>query len=94
MPPGSIHAIGKGVLLLEVQQSCGVTYRVWDWNRMDLNGEPRELHIQKAMDVINFDPSQNTKKYFQYDTPTSIPILDFDNLYNSMQSIQPKITVK
>ena len=66
MPPGSIHAIGKGVLLLEVQQSCGVTYRVWDWDRMDLNGEPRELHIQKAMDVINFDPSQNTKKYFQY----------------------------
>tara|TARA_B100000925_G_scaffold262107_1_gene219222 strand:+ start:10294 stop:11232 length:939 start_codon:yes stop_codon:yes gene_type:complete len=66
VPPGSIHAIGKGVLLLEVQQSCGVTYRVWDWNRLDLNGKPRELHIKKAMDVINFDPNFNTKRFFQY----------------------------
>ena len=66
VPPGSIHAIGKGVLLLEVQQSCGVTYRVWDWNRVGLDGKPRDLHIKKAMDVINFEPDMNSKKYFRY----------------------------
>ena len=66
VPPGSIHAIGKGVLLLEVQQSCGVTYRVWDWNRKGLDGKPRDLHIKQAMDVINFEPNMNNKKFFQY----------------------------
>ena len=66
VPPGSIHAIGKGILLLEVQQSCGVTYRVWDWDRVGLDGAPRELHIKQAMDVINFLPEKNDKKFFQF----------------------------
>ena len=62
---GTIHAIGKNVLLAEAQQSSGVTYRVWDWNRVDDNGNPRELHVDKAMDVINFSEDYNnslTKK--------------------------------
>lgn len=54
VPAGTIHAIGKGVTLCEVQQSSGVTYRVWDWNRVGLDGKPRELHINKAMDSLNF----------------------------------------
>jgi len=54
IPAGTIHAIGKGVTLLEVQQSSGVTYRVWDWNRLGLDGNPRELHIDKSFDVLNF----------------------------------------
>lgn len=61
VPAGTIHAIGKGVTLCEVQQSSGITYRVWDWNRMGLDGKPRELHIEQAMDVLNFDPSFNQK---------------------------------
>ena len=55
VPAGTIHAIGKDVLLLEVQQSSGVTYRVWDWNRTDDNGQPRELHIEQALKITNFD---------------------------------------
>ena len=54
VPAGTIHAIGKGVSLCEVQQSSGITYRVWDWNRMGLDGKPRELHIKKALDCIEF----------------------------------------
>jgi mannose-6-phosphate isomerase len=65
VPAGSIHAIGKGVTLAEIQQSSGVTYRVWDWNRMGLDGKPRELHIDKALDVINFDPKDNTSDTFK-----------------------------
>lgn len=48
---GTLHAIGKGILLAEVQQSCNTTYRVFDYNRTGLDGKPRELHIEKAVDV-------------------------------------------
>jgi len=59
LPAGTIHALGKDVFLAEIQQSSGVTYRVWDWNRLGLDGKPRELHIDKAMDVLNFDGNFN-----------------------------------
>ncbi|RLA64093.1 MAG: hypothetical protein DRQ88_06500 [Epsilonproteobacteria bacterium] len=65
VPAGTPHAIGKDVLLAEVQQSSGITYRVWDWNRLGLDGKPRELHIEKALDVINFDKSLNTSENFK-----------------------------
>jgi len=55
VPSGSVHAIGSGVTLAEVQQSSGITYRVWDWNRVDDKGQSRELHIDKALDVLNFN---------------------------------------
>jgi mannose-6-phosphate isomerase len=54
VPPGTVHAAGNGVLLLEVQQSCDLTYRVYDWDRVDDQGRKRELHVDKAMQVIDF----------------------------------------
>lgn len=66
VPAGSIHAIGKGITLAEVQQSSGITYRVWDWNRVDSKGNPRELHVKKSLDVINFNPEYNTKEFFEF----------------------------
>jgi mannose-6-phosphate isomerase len=56
---GSVHAIGAGVTLCEVQQSSGTTYRVWDWNRMGLDGKPRELHIEESQAVMDFDAAKN-----------------------------------
>ena len=53
--PGTIHAIGKGVTLLEIQESSFLTYRIYDFNRVDKNGKKRELHLTKALDVINFN---------------------------------------
>ena len=52
--PGTIHAICEGVSLLEVQQPSDTTYRVYDYNRPGLDGEPRELHLDEAMQVANF----------------------------------------
>ena len=65
VPAGSIHAIGKGVFLAEVQQSSGITYRVWDWNRVDSEGVSRELHIEKALQVICFGDAHNNAKTFK-----------------------------
>ena len=52
IPAGMPHAIGKGILLAEIQQNCDLTYRIWDYNRLGKDGKPRELHIEKAMDVV------------------------------------------
>lgn len=50
--PGTVHAIKGGIMLLETQQNSDITYRVYDYDRLS-NGKPRELHIQKSLDVIN-----------------------------------------
>lgn len=58
IPSGTLHAIGKGILLAEVQQSCNTTYRVFDYNRKGLDGKPRQLHIEKAADVTKCVPPE------------------------------------
>ncbi|MDG3002660.1 type I phosphomannose isomerase catalytic subunit [Paludisphaera mucosa] len=52
---GTVHAIGAGVMLAEVQQMSDATFRVFDWNRVDAQGRPRELHIDQALRSIDFD---------------------------------------
>lgn len=54
-PAGRIHAIGSGILLAEIQQTSDVTYRIYDWNRKDENGNKRELHNDLALDAIDFN---------------------------------------
>ncbi len=55
IPAGTVHAIGKGVLLAEIQQTSDITFRIFDWNRLDDNGMPRELHTEEALEAIHFD---------------------------------------
>ncbi|MBE7038807.1 MAG: class I mannose-6-phosphate isomerase [Ruminococcaceae bacterium] len=54
---GTIHAIGKGIVICEIQQNSNTTYRVYDYDRRDKNGNPRDLHIEKAIDVSTLVPS-------------------------------------
>lgn len=54
IPAGMLHAIGEGIMLVEVQQNSDTTYRVYDWNRVGVDGKPRQLHIEQALDVIDF----------------------------------------
>ena len=55
VPAGSLHAIMGGLLLAEIQQNSNTTYRVYDWGRVGADGQPRPLHINKALNVINFE---------------------------------------
>ncbi len=55
IPSGRLHAIGEGLVIVEIQQNSDTTYRVFDWNRNGLDGKPRELHLRESMDSINFD---------------------------------------
>lgn len=62
IPAGTVHAIGKGVLLAEIQQPSDVTFRIFDWNRVDDEGNPRELHTAEALEAIDFDLNLGTFK--------------------------------
>lgn len=54
---GTVHAIGKGIVIAEIQESSNLTYRLYDYNRRDRNGNLRELHVEKALDVLNLHSS-------------------------------------
>ncbi len=61
IPPGRVHTIGKGILLAEIQQSSDTTFRIYDWDRTDKNGKTRELHLDDAMNVLDFGACREAK---------------------------------
>jgi mannose-6-phosphate isomerase len=60
LPSGRLHALGGGTVVIEVQQNSDTTYRVFDWNRTGLDGQPRELHIEQALASIDFNDIEPT----------------------------------
>lgn len=60
---GTIHAIGAGIVIAEIQQTSDITYRVYDWDRVDANGKSRELHIEQALDAMNYNVTETQKQY-------------------------------
>ena len=69
IPSGRLHAIGEGLVIVEVQQNSDTTYRVFDWNRKGLDGKPRQLHVPESMASIDFED------YEPNITPASEPIV-------------------
>jgi mannose-6-phosphate isomerase len=55
LPAGTVHAVGGGVVMAEVQQSSDATFRLYDWNRLGTDGKPRKLHLREALESINWD---------------------------------------
>lgn len=60
--PGTVHAIGAGVLIAEIQESSNLTYRMYDYGRLDKNGRPRELHVSRALEVANLRGSRTPRQ--------------------------------
>lgn len=73
IPAGFVHAIEDGILLAEIQQNSDTTYRVYDWNRVGLDGKMRELHVDKSLDVIDFEGKHSK------DIVTGLGVKDGDN---------------
>ncbi len=63
---GTIHAIGANIMIAEIQQNSNVTYRVYDYGRTDKNGNTRELHVQKALDVTTLSAMQRSKNFIPH----------------------------
>jgi mannose-6-phosphate isomerase len=98
VPGGRVHAIGKGCLILEIQQNSNTTYRLYDWDRTDAAGNARELHIDKALQVIdwenNGDPhcevhgtTIQSCDYFQLDRHELTEETAFSNLGRSFHAL-------
>jgi mannose-6-phosphate isomerase len=54
IPAGTVHALGEGLLVAEIQQASDCTFRLFDWNRLDKDGKPRQLHVEQALNVIDY----------------------------------------
>ncbi len=82
IPAGTVHAIGAGVVLAEFQQMSDATFRLHDWNRVGLDGKPRQLHIAESLESINFDagpvsPVQITSETTSWGTRESLCRSDY-----------------
>lgn len=104
---GRVHAIGSGVMLAEIQQTSDITYRVYDWDRVDDEGNERELHNDLAIDAINFNMPNNFKVNYsavqnhpnqmvncQYFTTNYISLNDALNVENTHDSFMIYICVE
>jgi mannose-6-phosphate isomerase len=92
IPAGRIHAIGKGTLLAEIQQTSDVTYRIYDWDRKDAAGRSRELHTEQAVDAIDYDFYKDYKTKYTFFKNKTANIIDnkyfFTNILHFNQPIE------
>ncbi len=75
LPAGRIHAIGAGNLLAEIQQTSDITYRVYDFDRRDANGNPRELHTEQAKDAIDYTVYPEYKSEYDRNGKNATPLV-------------------
>ena len=76
MPAGRVHAIGKGIVVAEIQQTSDVTYRIYDFNRVDDHGNPRELHTDLAVDAIDYHYVSDYRTNYQPVDDESVKLVD------------------
>ena len=98
IPAGTVHAIGAGLIIAEMQQNSDTTYRVYDYNRTDKDGNKRELHIAKALDVSDISPPKGSVKSegvtAVYDDNTAITYVTCEYFAFEEVSIKSEIELK
>ena len=75
IPAGRVHAICGGILLAEVQQSSDVTYRIFDYDRLDINGKPRELHTDLAAKAIDYKVYKDYRTHYAKTKDRAVPVI-------------------
>ncbi|NDV47171.1 mannose-6-phosphate isomerase [Paludibacter sp. 221] len=78
IPAGLVHSIGKGVVVAEIQQTSDLTYRIYDYKRTDEHGKERELHIEQALDVINFNAIKEPKTQYKDELNKVVKLVESD----------------
>jgi mannose-6-phosphate isomerase len=86
LPEGRIHALGPGIVLAEIQQTSDMTYRIYDWDRVGVDGKPRELHIEHALNVLDYKAYTSYKTSYQ--SQLNAPVNLVECPYFSTQLIQ------
>ena len=83
IPAGTVHALGAGIEVVEVQQTSDITYRIYDWDRVDAEGKSRELHTALAVDAINFEADADLL-YKPYELQPGGEVTAIDSPYFTM----------
>src|SRR4030042_6441163 len=76
VPAGRVHAIGPGILLAEIQQTSDITYRIYDWDRVDDKGKPRDLHTDLALKAIDYKHYDNYRTQYKHENNQTAQIVD------------------
>ena len=76
LPAGRVHALGKGLLIAEIQQSSDCTYRLYDYNRPDKDGKLRELHVSEALDAIDYSVVKEPRTAYEYRKNETVEIVN------------------
>ncbi|MEX2578608.1 MAG: type I phosphomannose isomerase catalytic subunit [Verrucomicrobiales bacterium] len=84
IPSGRLHAIGAGLTIYEIQQNSDTTYRVYDWNRVGLDGKPRRLHVEESLKCIDFDDVEPTM-----DAPKDALLTECEHFRIEEHGLQP-----
>ena len=90
---GTIHAIGAGVVVAEIQQTSDVTYRIYDWDRVDANGNGRELHTELALEAINYNTT-NSKIEYSEEPNQSTKVVDCPYFKTNIIALQDRFIWK
>lgn len=89
---GTVHAIGAGLVVAEIQQTSDITYRLYDFDRKDAQGNTRELHVDLALDAINYNKVDTQKKY-ETKTNTSNVVVDCPYFTTNFIPLENKVSV-
>jgi mannose-6-phosphate isomerase len=76
MPAGRVHSLGPGILLAEIQQTSDATYRIYDWDRPDDSGKPREMHVEQALQAIHYEVPEEVKTNIQSSVNETVNLID------------------
>ncbi len=91
IPTGRVHAIEAGVLLAEIQQTSDITYRIYDWDRQDKQGNYRDLHTKHALEALDFSVKKNYKTTYNAQLNKTSPIVDCPFFTTNILLIDGKI---
>lgn len=93
IPTGRVHAIGAGVLLAEIQQTSDITYRIYDWDRKDLEGNYRDLHTEEAIDAIDYSVKSSYKTLYSKKQNESTQIVSCPYFTTQVMPIKGQVSV-
>ncbi len=93
IPTGRVHAIGAGVLLAEIQQTSDITYRIYDWDRQDSEGNYRDLHTEEAIDAIDYSSKPSYKTEYQKTQNESSEIVSCPYFTTNVLPIEGQLSI-
>lgn len=93
IPTGRVHAIKEGVLLAEIQQTSDITYRIYDWDRVDDQGNSRDLHTEQALDAIDYKVQDNYKITYTIQLDKSVNIVDCQYFTTNIISVDKPLEI-